>query len=154
MTMPVITPALSLLFHFDVTIGAPVEIAGPPAPRRLIPITGGSVSGLYSGRIVPGGGDWQSGVPDDHLELSAHYIVEIDGHGLVEVQSIGVRNGPPEVLRAMMRGEPVDPSLYYFRTAIRLRTGAPGLARLNRILCCGVGTRTPDRAILDIFELG
>jgi hypothetical protein len=54
----------------------------------------------------------------------------------------------------MMRGEPVDPALYYFRTAIRLRTGAPALARLNRILCCGVGMRTPDRAILDIFEIG
>ncbi len=75
-----------------------------------IPIVGGRVSGAYTGKVLPGGADWQTIWPDGRLELEAHYALDIDGHGLVEVLSSGVRHGPPDVLAALARGEAVDPT--------------------------------------------
>src|SRR5438876_187078 len=39
--------------------------------------------------------------------------------------SFGLRHGPPEVLAALARGEAVDPSKYYCRTAPRFPTSGP-----------------------------
>ena len=145
------TPALTPLMALEVLVAPPVGI--DPA-RRFIPIVGGTVTGPLSGRIVPGGGDWQSLAPDGRMDISAHYILDLPGHGTVEVLSEGVRHGPPEVLERLARAEPVDPSLYYFRTAVRLRTAAPALARLNAILALAVGERAADRVRLKVFEIG
>ena len=35
------------------------------------------------------------------------------------------------MLEALLRGEPVDPSAYYFRTVVTLETSSPGLAHLQ-----------------------
>jgi hypothetical protein len=50
-------------------------------------------------------------------------------------------------------GEVVDPSLYYFRTVLRFRTGDPALARLNKILTVGVGERLPGLVRLKVYEV-
>ena len=55
---------------------------------------------------------------------------------------------------ALARGEIVDPVSYYFRTAVRLRTAAPGLSRLNALLAVATGERAADRVRLRVFELG
>ena len=145
-------PTLIPLMHLAVNVAPPVFVDASPAGRRMIPLTGGIVSGGLSGKIVPGG-DWQTSFPDGRLEISAHYALDIDGHGIVEVQSDGVRHGPPEVLAALAKGEQVEPSRYYFRTAIRLFTSAPGLLRLNAILAVSTGRRERDRVLLDVFEV-
>ena len=54
----------------------------------------------------------------------------------------------------LARGEAVDPSRYYFRTAIRFRSEAPGLQRLNHILAVARGRRETGQVHLDIFEVG
>ena len=53
MTPP--APGLRHALHLDVEVGAPVEVGATAAGiRRLVPITGGTVSGpLLSGRILP-----------------------------------------------------------------------------------------------------
>ena len=107
---------------------APVVTLGP-APlgeRRYVPLLGGSVTGpALRGRILPGGVDWQIVRADGTLEIDAHYVIEADDGAQIEVRSQGVRAGPPEVLAALARGEAVPPTAYYFRTAVRLTTGAP-----------------------------
>jgi hypothetical protein len=50
----------------------------------------------------------------------------------VHFRTSGVRSGPPAVLEALLRGEPVDPSEYYFRVAVHLETSAPRLAILQQ----------------------
>jgi hypothetical protein len=145
------TPALTRLASFAVLVGPPLAIDGG---RRFIPILGGMVEGAFTGRVLPGGGDWQTIAADGRMDLSAHYVLEIDGEGTMEVRSDGLRHGSPAVLAALARGEPVDPSRYYFRTALRFRTAAPGLTRLNAILAIGVGARDADRVRLQVFELG
>jgi hypothetical protein len=146
------TPALTPLMTLEVEVSPPVSVDAGAHGRRVIPITGGRVSGVYTGRVLPGA-DWQTIWPDGRMELDAHYVRDIDGHGTVEVISQGVRHGPPEVLAKLARGEAVDPSLYYFRTSIRLRTAAPGLSRLNAVLALATGERRASLVVLQVFEI-
>src|SRR5688572_28848247 len=88
--------------------------------RRYVPLRGGSVDGPgLSGAIVEGGVDWQVARHDGVLDIAAHYVVRTPDGALVEVQSTGMRHGPPEVLARAMRGEAVPRESYYFRTVMR-----------------------------------
>jgi len=138
---------------FEVELTAPVAIDNDgPVARRFIPITGGRFSGEIEGTILPGGGDWQHVWPD-RLELSAHYILKTTAGALIEVRSEGLRSGSPEVLARLGRGEVLDPSEYYFRTAIRMTTGAPELAHLNGMLGVAMGARMPFGVTLRVFKV-
>lgn len=148
------TPELSPLMRLEVLVGAPVSVDASPYGRRFIPIIGGTVGGGLDGAVLPGGGDWQTLWPDGRMDIAAHYVLEIAGQGTVEVRSEGLRHGPPQVLAALARGEAVDPASYYFRTSVRLRTSAPGLERLNRLLALAVGERAADRVRLSVYEIG
>ncbi|MGK4007510.1 DUF3237 domain-containing protein [Sorangium sp. So ce1036] len=147
------SPPLSPLMTLEVAVAPPVTVNPGSPGRRFIPIVGGTVAGGLEGRVLPGG-DWQTIWADGRMDISAHYILDIAGHGTVEILSEGVRAGPPEVLAALGRGEAVDPGLYYFRTAIRMRTSAPGLLRLNAVLALSVGERLADRVRLTVYEIG
>ena len=59
----------------------------------------------------------------------------------------------PEVLARLAAGEAVDPSLYYFRTAMRFQTGAPELAWMNRIIGIGTGQRPPSGPRYDVYAV-
>ena len=52
------------------------------------------------------------------------------------------------------RGEPVDPTLVYFRSAPRFEAGAPAYQWLTRRLFIASGVRHPDRVALSVFEVG
>ncbi|WP_437512913.1 DUF3237 domain-containing protein [Sorangium sp. So ce1099] len=147
------SPPLLPLMTLEVAVAPPVTVNPSSPGRRFIPIVGGTVAGGLEGRVLPGG-DWQTIWADGRMDISAHYILDIAGHGTVEILSEGVRAGPPEVLAALGRGEAVDPGLYYFRTAIRMRTSAPGLLRLNAMLALAVGERLADRVRLTVYEIG
>lgn len=131
-----------LLCTFSIEVGEAVTPADGAYGRRFIPILGGEVTGGLTGRILPGGGDWQTVCPNGALEINAHYNIEIEGHGVVEIRSDGVRYAPENA-----------PDKPYFRTTIRFRTSAPGLDRLNHVLAITTGRREADRVILDLHEL-
>lgn len=145
-----LTPLISLALQVE----PPQQISAGPPGRRFIPVNAGTVSGAFTGHVLPGGGDWQTIAADGSIEIAAHHVLDISGHGLVEVRSEGLRHADPETLAALARGEAVDPSRYYFRTAIRFRTEAPGLQRLNHVLAVARGRREAGQVHLDIFEVG
>ena len=128
-----------------------------PAPfghRRVVNLLGGTVSGAkLSGRIVPGGADWQIMAADSALDIHARYTVESDAGALIQIDSKGVRHGPPEVLARMARGEDVDPSLYYFRTVMRFETSHPSADWMNRIIALARGAREKNAVKLDVYEV-
>jgi hypothetical protein len=128
-----------------------------PAPmgeRRCVALLGGSVEGPeLQGMIVPGGSDWQWQRADGVLEIGAHYIVATHDGGHVEVQSTGLRHGPPEVMARLARGEAVRPDEYFFRTALRFCTGAPAWLHLNRTMALATGRREARRVVLDFWRL-
>lgn len=126
----------------------------PYGERRIIDITGGSVRGRrLNGRILPGGADWQIVRSDGAAAISARYTIETDAGAHVMVKSDGLRHGPPEVLAKLARGDKVDPSLYYFRTAMRFETSDPAVDWLNRILAIADGMREALAVKLDVYEV-
>jgi hypothetical protein len=141
------------LIQIDLVAGPPIalgEVAG--LSRRCIPILGGVVSGRLQGEVLPGGADWQQIGPDGSIEIDARYVLRLT-EGMVEVESRGLRTGPPEVLARLAQGEVVDPSLYYFRTAMRFRSAVPELAWLGRILAVTSGERLADGVRLLVHEV-
>src|SRR5436305_10161589 len=80
----------------------------PFGHRRVVNLLGGAVSGAkLNGRILPGGADWQIMATDGALDIHARYTMESDAGALIQVDSRGVRNGPPDIMARLSRGEEV-----------------------------------------------
>jgi hypothetical protein len=148
-------PELRHLCDLAIELDPPLELGqAPRGRRRIIPIIGGTVSGeRLNGRVLPGGSDWQVVTADGSAFLEARYPLRLDDGALIDVINIGIRHGPPEVLAALARGEPVDPSKYYMRTQPRFETGDPRYLWLNRIVGVGTGRRGPSAVHLTFFEV-
>jgi len=146
---------LSLLMHVEVTL-EPVRDLGdtPLGRRRIIGITGGTFAGpRLSGRILPGGADWQVIRSDGVAYLDARYTLETGDGALIYVNNKGYRHGPKDVLERLARGETVDPALYYMRATPWFETSAPAYAWLNRTICVATGARRAAAVELDFFEV-
>jgi hypothetical protein len=144
-----------LLMMLQVNV-APLQKLGavPHGTRVIAPITGGSFEGpRLRGKVVPGGGDWTISRSDAVLELDLRITLETDDGALINMSSFGFRHGPPEILAALARGESVDSSKYYFRTAPRFETSAPSYTFLNRLIAVASGDRRATGPIYMINEI-
>jgi hypothetical protein len=142
------------LFEISATLAPVVSLgAAPTGERRMIAITGGRVAGRLNGEVLGGGADWQVLRPDGLADIDARYLLRTDSGAVVEVWSRGLRHGPPEIMRRLAAGQPVDPALYYFRTAMRFESAEPSLHWLTRVLAIGVGERRPDAVLIKVFEV-
>ena len=122
--------------------------------RRLIPILGGEVQGQdWSGRVLPGGADFQLILNPRMAELDARYVIETDGGDLIHVQNRAVRTAAPEIMARLIRGEPVDPADVYFRCSPSFETASPSLGWISERLFIGTGARQPDRVVMRFFEV-
>ena len=146
---------LQPLCKVEITLAAPQELGDTPqGRRRIIGITGGRFSGeRLTGRVLPGGADWQVIRADGVADLDARYTLETADGALIYVRNRGYRHGPAAVLQKLSSGEEVDPKLYYMRTTPRFETGDARYAWLNRIVCVATGTRRPAAVELDVYEL-
>jgi Protein of unknown function (DUF3237) len=150
-------PPLVLMTQLDVAVG-PVVSLGAPArhgERRYVALGAGTARGPeLNGTLVEGGIDWQVQRADGATDISAHYVIRSDDGALIEVQSDGIRHGPPEVMARLARGEAVPPEAYYFRTVLRFTTGHPAWLHLNKLLAIAVGRREAARVLLDVWRVG
>jgi hypothetical protein len=148
-------PGLSFVADIGVHVGQPITIGETGAGlRRVVPILGGSVEGpRLSGRVVPGGADFQILRPDGVMELEAKYVLEASDGAFIYVVNRGLRHGPADATEKMMRGEPVDPALIYFRAAPTFETAAPDFAWMARSLFVCTGTRLPTQVLLRLYEV-
>ena len=146
---------LEPLFRAEINLASAQELGDTPlGRRRIIPITGGTVSGArLSGEVLPGGADWQVIRPDGVADLDARYTIRTADGALVYVRNRGYRHGPPEVIARLARGESVDSSLYYMRTTPRFETGDERYAWLNRIVCVGSGARLAGAVRIDFYAV-
>ena len=154
MTLP--TPELRFFADLSVQVGKPIEVGQTGRGlRRFIPITGGEASGEgWTARVLPGGADYQLVASDTLALLEAHYVLETDGGDLIYVRNQAMRAAPAEVTAKLIRGEPVDPSLVYFRCVPAFETASPALAWVRERLFVGSGARHPDKVVMRFFELG
>jgi Protein of unknown function (DUF3237) len=155
MTDPITTPRLIHAFDVTAQVAAPIEIGETPlGARRLIPILDGTVSGpRLSGRLLPGGVDYQILRADGLADIHARYVIETTSGARVYVENTGIRHGPPEAMARLRRGEPVDPALIYFRASPKFETADPELSWLMRSIFVCSGARFPDKVVLRIFEV-
>lgn len=154
-TLPVPPPLLPMA-RVRCEVG-PLVTLGPAkhGERRYVPLLGGTVQGPeLNGEIVEGGVDWQVLRADGVLDIAAHYVIRTPDGALIEVQSDGLRHGPPEVMARLARGEAVAASEYFFRTVVRFTTGAPAWLHLNRCLALAVGQREARAVLLDFYRIG
>lgn len=148
-------PPLEKVCDFTVELARPHEFGEcPHGTRRVIPIVGGTVSGeRISGRILGVGADWQTVSRDGIAELDARYAIETDDGAVIEVISQGIRHTSPDVAARIAAGEAVDPGEYYMRTAIRLESGHPAYAWVNRALFLANGGKVGTTVRLAVFRI-
>src|SRR5262245_28679339 len=144
-----------LLMKLQVVVSPPQKIGAVPHGSRVIaPIASGTFEGpRLRGKVLPGGSDWTLLRSDGVLELDLRITLETDDGASIYMSSFGLRHGPPEVLAALARGDSVDPSRYYFRTAPRFETSAPQYAFLNEVIAISSGDRRANGPIYTIEEI-
>ena len=149
-------PLLEHVCDLAVTIAAPVEVGMTPSGlRRMIPITGGTVTGpLLNGRLLPGGADFQLILGNGtQAHLDARYVMELSDGSRVFVQNTALRVASAENSLRLMRGQPVDPQSVYFRCQPRLEATSPDWAWLNECQFIGTGQRAPDGVFLSFYKV-
>ena len=149
--MPVAQPRFEHVADLTAFVDKPIEVS---PTRRMIAITGGSVSGpALNGTILPGGSDVQVVRADATVDLLARYVIQTGDGALLYVENAGLRHGPPDVMEKLRRGEPVDQNLLYFRTTPRFETSDERYQWLTRRVFVGLAARFPTHVEVKIFQL-
>ena len=125
--------------------------------RRIIPITGGSMTGpKLQGRVLPGGADFQVVVSDTCADLDARYLIALEGEYAGEhiyVMNRALRRGSAEDVARLVRGEPVDPARIYFRCAPTFEVSHPDLQWITESLFVGSGARDTDCVRISLYRM-
>ncbi|MGH8820577.1 MAG: DUF3237 domain-containing protein [Rhodoferax sp.] len=156
-------PRLEHIADLTVQVAPPIEagqVSGlnSRGRRRIIPITGGTLTGpRLHGRVLPGGADFQLVVSATTTDLDARYLLALDGpqHAgeHIFVQNHALRRGSADDIAKLVRGEPVDPAALYFRCVPTFEVSSPALAWLTESLFLGTGARYPDRVEMSFFRV-
>lgn len=150
-------PALEFAFEVRAEVADPIVVGELPTGqvRRIIDIVGGTVQGPnISGKLIPGGADWQLiRSSDGFTDIDARYAIETDAGDIVYVTNVGIRHAPPEVMRRLNAGEAVDQAEIYFRAIPKFETAAPALQWLMRSIFISTGERYPNGVIIRFWRV-
>ena len=148
-------PVLLRFAELSVQVAAPIEVGNVGhGVRRVIPILGGTCTARdWTAKVLPGGADFQLIVSERMARLEARYVLETDAGDRIYVHNDAVRTAAPEVMARLVRGEPVDPALVYFRCAPRFEVSAPALAWMMERMFLGTGLRRPNDVVMRFFEV-
>jgi uncharacterized protein DUF3237 len=144
------------LFNIEIALHPLQEVGVTPlGQRRVVPVSGGRFEGeRLRGAVLPhAGSDWLLGRADGAFQQDVRLTLQTDDGALILMSYRGVRHSSAEVAAKLARGESVDRSEYYLRTAPFFETGAERYAWLNTIVAVGVGERLPNGAAYEIFEV-
>ena len=145
----------AFLFTVTITVATPQIVGATPiGERRNVPVTGGTFEGKrLRGTIMPGGSDWIVVRGDGVWQLDVRLPLQTDDGALINMSYKGFRHGPAAVLDRLNRGETVDPSEYYFRTAPFFETASAKYAWLNGIVAVATGHRTASGPTYQVYEV-
>lgn len=148
-------PTLTYAFSVRAQLAPPLEQGSVDGGRkRFIAITGGEVYGpKLTGEVLPGGGDWQTILPNGYTRIEARYFLRVIDGAVIEVTNPGVRTASVETVERLARGEQVDPSAYYFRTTPRFEVSPGPHEWLRRHVFVARGIRMPDHVVIDFYQV-
>ncbi len=159
--MPIET---KFVFTLNVTLTTPIEFGITPAgERRLIPISGGTFKGQgIEGRILPGGGDWNSVRSDGVVHLYAKYSLQTSDGVNILITNEGWGRADPERMKGVFGDNPGDHSVkegaekWYHKTCPRFE--APEGSKyewLNKSMFIGDlhPPIAPNGVIIDVYEV-
>jgi hypothetical protein len=148
-------PKLEYLGRWYVDLIAPIWELGQTSDlgkRQIIPITGGKFEGAkIKGTILNNGADWQIVTKDGLTIIDTRYLLQTDDGALIYLQTKGYRHGPPDVIAKVVKGETVDPNLYYFRIYMTFETSAQKYTWLNKALAIGLAMRLGNAVVYDAY---
>jgi hypothetical protein len=152
---PLAAPQLTWFADVSVEVGEPIVLGdGAQGLRRVVPILGGHAKGEgWTGRVLPGGADFQRIASDTVSELDARYGLETDAGDRIYVRNRAMRTAPAEVMAQLLRGAPVDPAQVYFRCAPSFETRSESLRWITERMFVGVGVRHPAQVVMRFFVL-
>jgi hypothetical protein len=133
----------------------PLLVVGqtPNGFRRVGVVEGGSFEGERLSGVVVSGNDWQTVRDDSCIRLDVRLVLKTSDGALIVMTYQCLRAGPPEIIKKLDKGEPVDPTSYYFRMNPVFETSAPKYDWMNRIIAVGMGHRLADGPLYNIFEI-
>ncbi|HSJ90857.1 MAG TPA: DUF3237 domain-containing protein [Ilumatobacter sp.] len=151
-----ITPHLRPLVELRVTVDRPIEVGDlPDGYRRVIPITGGDVTGeRLRGEVLPGGADWNTIRPDDTMNFWARYTLR--SHDGVTIGVIHEASHPNVSAALPMLGAGNDPGdAWHARGIPRFEAPAGPYAWLNDVVCVSAirPPIEPGVVRIDVFEV-
>jgi hypothetical protein len=142
------------LFVMRLDVSSVQKIGTEHVVAQVGVIPGGSFEGeRLSGEILDGGSDWQTIRPDGSVLLDCRLMLKTDDGAMIAMTYAGIRAGSPEVFARLAKGEPTDPSEYYFRINPLFHTADARYDWLNRVVAIGVGHRLPTGPIYNVFEV-
>lgn len=144
------------LFDMAVDVGR-MHVVGETfnGHRVIADVSGGTVTGpKLNGKVLPGAaGDWVVVRKGGLLALDVRLTIESDDGALILMTYHGYRHGPREVMKRLDKGEAVDPSEYYFRTAPGFETGDERYYWMNNIVAVGVGDRHDKGPLYHVHQV-
>jgi hypothetical protein len=158
-TMTLAAPNLRHVADLKVAVDRPIEAGqviglNSQGKRRIIPITGGTVSGpMLKGKILAGGADFQIVVSETSADLDARYLIELDSGEHIFVQNHALRRGSAENIAKLVKGEFVDPAEIYFRCVPTFEVSSPSLHWMTESVFLGTGARFPDHVLISIYKV-
>jgi hypothetical protein len=156
MTDSLPAPTLTKIFRLDAELGVPVDLGERDGRRRrIVPLTGGAVTGAIAGTLIPeGSADWQTVLADGTAFGDIRCTLRTGRGQILLVRSRGVRHGDPDVLARLSRGEDVSPTTYTFRTSTEIETTSVEFDWLNKGVFISVAGRQPEGVTYEVYLVG
>ncbi len=149
-------PTTRKVFSIKVKVDTPIVVGQDNinGRRQLIPITSGVLDGDgMHGTVLPGGVDCQVIRPNGICELSARYAVALENGCSFYVENNGIRTVPEEEVPKVLRGEFIDPDLYYFCTKPEFEVFGEELQWMKKKVFFCKAKRYPDLVSLDYYVI-
>ncbi|MFT3700104.1 MAG: DUF3237 domain-containing protein [Kofleriaceae bacterium] len=144
------------LFVMKLDVKPSFIVGATPGPfRRIGVVPSGTFEGeRLSGVVLDGSSDWQTVRADGAITLDVRLLLRTHDGVALTLAYHGLRHGPADVLARLDRGDPVDPSEYYFRISGSFEAATTSSYDwLNRIVMVGTGYRLPGGPVYTLYEV-
>lgn len=133
----------------------PLELGiTPRGRRRIVNVTGGSVTGTkVNGVILPGGEDFALIRSDGLFEINAQMVLKTDDGALIHIAYRGMWDIPPADRDRILRREGDLNVDHYYRTAVMFETAAEPYIWMNKILAFGIGGPDQRGSNYEVYQL-